>query len=267
MILGAAIRWLHAAGALSLMGAFSVLALVAYPAARAAGPDSPARRADLDRRLLRFAAGALALTVLGAGLDLWRQIGVAAGVEGTAALDPARAGAVLADTRYGTVWFARIALLGLLGALLLLADRRAGDDADWLALRGESLALAGASLALGAAAGHAAAAEAGALAIVVDGVHLLATGVWAGALVPFAICLGWTRTLPAAEARVARAVATARFSQLGLASVTLLAASGIFTAAQEVGGIPELLGTAYGRWLCLKLALFAALLAVAARNL
>lgn len=266
MILGTAIRWLHAAGALSLVGAFSVLVLVAYPAARAAGRDAPARCAGLDRRLLRFAAGALALTLLGAGLDLWRQIGVATGVGGTAALDPARVGAVLADTRYGTVWLARIALLGLLAALLLLADRRAASDPDWLALRGEGLALAGASLALGAAAGHAAAAEAGMTAIVVDGVHLLATGVWAGALVPLALCLGWTRTLPVAEARVARAVVAARFSRLGLVAVSLLAASGVFTAVQEVGGIPGLLGTPYGRWLCLKLVLFAGLLGVAARN-
>jgi putative copper export protein len=112
-------------------------------------------------------------------------------------------------------------------------------------------------------AGHAAAAEGGTLAMALDGLHLLATGVWAGGLVPLALCLTWARRLPSS----ATAKATERFSRLGLGSVTILAATGAYAAWQQVGGVPAFVGTAYGRWLLLKLVLFGALLPLAARNL
>ena len=90
-----------------------------------------------------------------------------------------------------------------------------------------------------------------------DGLHLLASGVWAGGLVPLALCLAWARRLPSSAAA---AKAAERFSRVGLGAVTILAATGAYAAWQQVGGVPALLGTAYGRWLLLKLVLFGALL-------
>ena len=261
-IVGVAVRWLHAAGAVSLVGVFGCLVLVARPAARAAGAVGHDRLRELDARLLALAGGALAMT-LGAGiLDLWRQVGVATGVGFRESLDGGRILSVLVDTRYGTVWLARTGLLILLAALLLLADEE--GEGDWLALRLQGLGLSAASLVLGAAAGHAAAAEGGALAMGLDGLHLLATGVWAGGLVPLALCLAWASHLPG---HAAAAAAAERFSRLGLAAVTILAGTGAYAAWQQVGGVPAFLGTAYGRWLALKLVLFAALIPLAARNL
>jgi putative copper resistance protein D len=168
----------------------------------------------------------------------------------------------LLDTRYGTVWLARNGLLVLLAALLLLADEE-GEE-DWLALRLQALGLSGASLLLGALAGHAAAAEAGALAMGLDGLHLLASGVWAGGLGPLALCLAWATRLPSLQAAAA---AAERFSRVGLTAVVTLAGTGSFAAWQQVGGAPALLGTAYGRWLALKLVLFGVLIPLAAWNL
>ena len=113
-------------------------------------------------------------------------------------------------------------------------------------------------------AGHAASAEGSTLAMALDALHVLATGVWAGGLVPLALSLAWSRGLPSSAAA---ATAAERFSRVGLGAVTVLGATGVYAAWQQVGGVPALLGTAYGRWLLLKLILFGALLPLAARNL
>jgi putative copper resistance protein D len=112
-------------------------------------------------------------------------------------------------------------------------------------------------------AGHAAA-EGDALTLGLDGLHLLATGLWAGGLVPLALCLGWARRLPSTAAA---SKAAERFSALGLGAVATLAVTGGFAAWQQVGSVPALIGTPYGRVLVVKLALFAVLIPVAARNL
>ena len=261
-ILGVVIRWLYATGALSVLGAFASLLLVARPAARAGGSVGAERLPELDRRLLVMARWALAVA-LGAGvLDLWRQVGVATGAGWWETLDSTRILAVLVDTRYGTVWLARTALLLLLATLMGLADER--DERDRLALRLQGLVLSAASLGLAATSGHAAATEDGALTAALDAVHLLAAGIWAGGLVPLLVCLAWASRLPDSAPA---AIAVARFSRIGLAAVSALAVTGAFASWQQVGGAAALIGTAYGRWLLVKLLLLAALLSLAARNL
>jgi putative copper resistance protein D len=263
--LGVAVRWLQLAAALSTVGAFACLVLVTRPAARAAGEDAWRRLPVLDARLVAFAGLALVVALSAGVLDLWRQVAVVTGEDLARSLEPGPFLAVLLETRYGAVWLARTAILGLLGALLALA--RAEAEADRLALRLEGLLLSAAGLVMSAAAGHAAASQPAEAAIAVDALHLLATGLWAGALVPLAICLAWSRALPAPAAGAMTAAAAARFSRVGVGAVVALTASGLFTAWQQVGGVPALIGTEYGRWLALKLVLFGLLLGVAARNL
>src|SRR5262249_32401233 len=67
------------------------------------------------------------------------------------------------------------------------------------------------------------------------------------------------------EARGARD-ATLRFSTLGLISVGLLIATGIVNGWILAGSVPALIGTDYGRLLLAKVALFLAMVAVAAVN-
>lgn len=249
----------------TLVGAYAFLLLVARPAARAGGEAiRTGLLAALDARLRILVAGALALALIAGVVDLWRLIALATGGGLRDSLDVARALAVLLETRFGLVWVARHVLLALLAAVLALAEER--DDADWLALRGQALGLSAASLVLGAATGHAASADAGVAALVADAIHLLAGALWAGGLLPLALTLAWTARLPAAEAMAVGAAAGARFSRLALGAVTALAITGLFATWEQLGGIPGLLGTSYGRWLLLKLALFLAVLGVAAGN-
>lgn len=264
--LAAGVRLVHLGSACLLTGVFAFLLLVGRPAARAAGAQALDALHALDRRLLALALWALG-AVLGSGLlDLARQAQVATGAGLGESLAPDVLAAVLGRTRYGAVWLARHALLGLLGVLLALRGRER-DLADWVALRGEGLLLSGASLVLLAAAGHAASVEPPGAAIAVHGAHLLAAAVWVGGLGPLLLFLRWARALPGDAARLAVTGAARRFSRVGLATVGLLAVTGVYAAAGQVAGVPALLGTPYGRWLLLKLALLALLLLVAAANL
>jgi putative copper resistance protein D len=199
-------------------------------------------------------------------LDLWRQTAVATGTGLRASLTPAALGAVLLTTQYGAVWLARQALLVLAGGLLLLADEER-DARDWLAHRLQAGGLSALSLAIIGAAGHAASAqELPGVAIAVDAVHLLATGVWLGALGPLAVLLQQSRGLPEPTRTALAAVATRRFSRLGLASVLALVATGLFNTWEHVNSLPALVGTAYGRWLLLKVGLLLPLVVIAAVN-
>ena len=110
--------------------------------------------------------------------------------------------------------------------------------------------------------GHASAAQASGayFQIVSDSVHLLAAGAWVGALPGLVLLLG-AGLPPAVAAEIVR-----RFSTLGVLSVALIVASGIGNAWYLVGDVPALVGTDYGRVLVAKLAVFAAMVALAATN-
>jgi copper resistance protein D len=261
-----AVRWAQFLGASLLVGVFAFLVLVARPAAKAAGADAIALLERLDRRLLALGRWTLAVTLACSLLDLWRQTAVATGLGLGASLTTAALGAVLLTTQYGAVWLARQGLLVLAGGLLLLADAER-DARDWLALRLQAGGLSALSLSIIGAAGHAASAqELPGVAIPVDAVHLLATGVWLGGLGPLAVLLHRSRGLPEPTGTALAAGATRRFSRLGLASVLALVATGLFNTWEHVHSMPALLGTAYGRWLLLKVGLLLPLIAIAAVN-
>jgi putative copper resistance protein D len=265
---GILVRWVHVAAAATLVGAFGFLVGVARPAAREAGLVDSGAFTPLDRDLLALGRWALGVTLASALLDLARQATVVSGESLFTSLAWPTLGAVLDETRYGAVWLARQAFLVLLAALVLGRDAER-DGRDWLAFRLEAAVLAAVGLGLAGAAGHAAAAagDDSRLPLALDAVHLLATGVWLGALVPFAVFLRWLEGQPEPASARAAAQATRRFSALGLAGVLLLAASGVYNAWQQVGGFAPLLGTSYGHWLLAKLGLVVALLGVAAVNL
>jgi mono/diheme cytochrome c family protein/uncharacterized membrane protein len=97
--------------------------------------------------------------------------------------------------------------------------------------------------------------------VAADALHLVAAGAWLGALVPFAIALRAT-SQPTELHALAR-----RFSVVGIAGIVLLIASGVVNAVYLVASWPALFGTAYGQLLVAKIALFAAMLVLAAWNL
>lgn len=246
-----AVRALHFGAAIVLFGQFAYAYCVA-----------PERRLAHGGRAI--AAASLAVAVLTALAWLAIEAGNMSGTPVAAAIREGVWRVVLERTLFGHVWMLRGVLALLLAAALFAMGSR--NEATRRAAQALAAVLAALFLAALACAGHAAG-SAGADRIAhvgADGLHLLAAGGWLGALLPLAALLrassGETPRLDAA-ARAAR-----RFSALGMACVGTLALTGIVNACYAMPQVSALFTSDYGRVLLAKLALFAAILAIAAVN-
>ena len=116
--------------------------------------------------------------------------------------------------------------------------------------------------------GHAGstAGEMGILHLTADTLHLLAAAIWIGGLVSLALLLSVSRHDQTPAGVSFARVATQRFSTMGIAIVVVVFATGIINAWILVGSWHALIVTGYGRVLMLKVALFAAMLLIAAAN-
>ncbi len=164
---------------------------------------------------------------------------------------------MLTDTRFGLVWCIRLALAILLALLL-----------PWPRTRWLQITIAAAFLVLPALVGHAGATPglAGDLHLVSDMLHLLGAGAWVGGLPAFAFLL-WRARRNAAGGRDAVVIRVVdRFSRLGIVSVGILLASGLVNSWSLLNGPRDLIATDYGRLVALKIALFGAMVAIAAVN-
>jgi len=252
--LGLAVRFIHLAGMTLLVGAAVAILL--------AGRTDRPTALRWESRVLALAR-ALAILTLVAGLAVLAV--QTANLEGraSAALDPAALARVLLETQGGHVWLVRQSFLLLLAAFLAVRwDVEHGID--WRAARGEAALLGAAALVLVGASGHAAAVEPETTrALGVDGLHLLAAGVWAGGLPPLLLLLRAAVREEGADARPYAVLAARRFSRLALACVLVLVLSGTLNAATHVATVAGLVGTTYGRLLMVKLALLLPILALA----
>ena len=175
-----------------------------------------------------------------------------------AAFDPASLWTVLTGAQFGLAVGVRLAAT-LAALALCLSGAVAGGRMIALVILG------GVSLASFAWSGHGAADDglAGVIHLTADVIHLLAAGVWLGALAILALHLivGTSR----AEALHA---GLAGFSGVGTAVVAALVVTGLanswFLIAPQ--HLPALIGSAYGLLLLAKLAVFAAMLGLAALN-
>lgn len=241
-------RALHIAATVLAAGTLGFMVLVAEPAF--AGADGTGLAA-LRRRCNLMVWTALAVVALSGAA--WLAL-LTADIYGASVIAVCLHGGVwtvLTDTQFGAVWSARLALAVLLGLLLLSP-----------ALRLLQLAAAGALLALLAFVGHAGAAPgaAGDVHLTSDIAHLIAAGAWLGGLPALALLL-LARPAPDVAARAAR-----RFSILGTVSVATLIVSGLINSWYLLGGPRDLIDTGFGRVLAIKLALFVAMLGIAAAN-
>jgi copper transport protein len=144
---------------------------------------------------------------------------------------------LLTDSRWGTVWAAREALLLLL--IALLATRRTS--------RSILAALCLGVLLTQALSGHASGSLIG---TVVDTLHLLAASVWLGGLLALLVA---RRHISHATWR--------RFGQIAAVCVGVLVATGLYSAGQQAASVDALLTTLYGHTLLIKVA-FVVLLAI-----
>ncbi len=254
--LGLAARWIHLACGLGLLGVFSATLL-------AGRSDRPTALRWTDR-MARLGRGLTTAVVLSGLAVLAHQVMVVAGRPG-AALDPSTALRLIGQSQFGTVWLVRYALLLLLAIFLLLVlGARERSSADFAAWRIEAWLLSAATLGAMAWAGHAAAVEPlGAVALASDAIHLVAAGTWLGALLPLASLLRAASSPSGADARPYAVLAIRRFSALALVLMIAIAATGLWNAWVQVGGVPALIGTRYGALLLAKVALLLPVLALA----
>ena len=256
------VRFLHFAATVSLSGVVIFHAFVGAPAL-SAGDAAMARL--IAGRLARLAWGSLVLAVITAGASLLVQASSMGERSLTDLWSDDLVATVLLDTDFGHVWLARLALVVLLAAALHPPCFGAPPPA-WR--RRAALALAAAYVAALAFAGHAAAGDGieGVIHEAADVLHLIAAAAWLGALVPLAIVLGAAKDTGDRSTLAVVRTATLRFSTLGVVSVGTVLATGIVNTFELTGSWAALLGTAYGRLLLLKIALFLAMLAIAAIN-
>ncbi|WP_327751827.1 copper homeostasis membrane protein CopD [Sphingobium sp. SJ10-10] len=203
----------------------------------------------------RGVIGALALG--GFALSALWLLASAAGMAGTPLLSPdwSVVEILLKETPVGTVLVVRaVALLSILPLLF----RRGGG---WNAAIALPAAIAAATLAWS---GHAAASEglAGSAHRVADALHVLAAAGWFGAL------LALLGGVLAGREIGQTAAMLERFSLFGTLFVATLIVTGGFNAVMIVGlpNLPVLLHSLYGWLLLAKLALFGAMLLLAAAN-
>jgi putative copper resistance protein D len=168
------------------------------------------------------------------------------------------------ETGIGLAWQARMAALILFLAVPLIANP-AGCFGSWtLALLG------GAALATLAWSGHGAMTEgtAGTVHLVSDIVHLLASGIWLGALLALSYLLFRpSRNMTSAHVEASHR-ALASFAFVGTGVVTVLMLTGLANSWFLIGldGAGSILESLYGRLLVAKLLLFLVMLALAAIN-
>jgi copper resistance protein D len=255
------VRFLHFAATVQLSGLVIFHAFVGAPALSAGGADAAAARL-IGGRLARLAWGSLVLAVLTGVASLAVQTASMGERPLSDLWSDDLVATVLLDTDFGHVWVVRLVLLALLAAGLRPPYFSATAPA-WR--RAVALALAVAFVAALAFAGHAAAGDGveGVIHEVADVLHLIAAAAWVGALVPLAIVLAAARDSGALAIACA---ATLRFSTLGIASVGTVLATGIVNTFELTGSWGALFSTAYGRLLSVKVALFLAMLAIAAVN-
>jgi putative copper resistance protein D len=170
---------------------------------------------------------------------------------------------VLNETTFGGVWIARMLLAVLIVGVMAVRP-------FWMGIAGRDLVtafLAAALLGSLAGTGHAQIEEGWAKAVHVasDAAHLLAAGAWLGGLVPLGfILLDYPARNGEPIVDVDRILL--RFSSMGYVAVATLIVSGFVNSWYLVGSVSNLLNTLYGQILLGKLALFAAMLVLAATN-
>lgn len=210
----------------------------------------------IDAMTLRQCVLGLGALFLASGaMSMWLQAAAAAGtvvdtLSATDAWDFAR------STWIGQVWLARIALIaGVL--LVLLPWQRRAHITPRLVLSLAALAALSAQGAL-ALASHAVSADDAGTALGVQIIHCIAASVWFGGLV------ATTMLVLRAPAPEDAARALARFSNIALAAMLVLIASGLASAIEQLDRWPPLFGTAYGHRLLGKMVFLVVVLACAA---
>ncbi|MGK5681715.1 copper resistance CopC/CopD family protein [Actinoplanes sp. URMC 104] len=208
------------------------------------------RRRDRSRavRTTYAGLGLIGVATLGA---LWTQAPASTGAP-LWDVSPGEIGEVLTSS-YGLILLARLALLAVVAALLPPVLRGAAGRVRGLTVAGLALA----AMATWPLTGHAAAAPLAGVIVVSDVVHIAAMSVWLGGLLTLTVFL-----LRRTDRRVLGVVLPV-WSRWAALAVVWLVAGGVVQAVVQVGSVPALWETPYGRLLAAKVGVLAATLGVA----
>jgi putative copper resistance protein D len=250
-------RWIHFASVFVLFGS-SFFWFYEGAERSSAGPGGLPRAVRATTILLRIAAPIAAIS----GVAWLACILINMARDFHSVVDPEDLRLFFFETPFGTVSIMRLALLTIgvviaflpwhghwrfaalvpVGALLLVTQAWFGHSAEGVGLYRASM-------------------------ITVYGIHTLATAAWVGGLPTLLFALVEQRRFGPAEARNSTLDVCSRFSSMAMVAVTLVVASGIANAGFRVAGsFGKLFDSGYGDVLLKKLAVVAAMLAVAYFN-
>jgi copper transport protein len=285
VVFGAAKAVEYGAIALAVGGLFFLLLLWPRALRQVAGGSSRWLEASQEfaRRQRRLLVCASVAGALAAALGVVMQGAVAAGISGWSAAKPKIVREVL-HTHFGTIWGLAVpawALAAVLAAALLAAWNRqrapvlkpAELGATGLALGKTSASLAIAALPMAflvllpSLSGHATTQSPVGVMFPANVLHVLAMSVWLGGLVTLiAVLPGVTRRLEEGDRTRLLAAVLTRFSAIALIAVVAIIATGVVQAYIEVRTVHNLVATAFGRAVLIKICLLLALLALGGYN-
>jgi len=213
------------------------------------------RRMTLAAAFVGLLASLLAIIFqgsIGAGTDFWQAFG--SGIPGE-----------VIHTRFGTLMLVRSAAWAVLIGVIIFGSRKFSrlNPVSAIGL------LAGIVLAVSPAlAGHASTRDPGWLLIPSDMTHVAAMAIWTGGLAAMVWLLpaGTRQISDPAEKTGLLTRSALRFSSIALVAVALIAVSGSVQAIIEVGSVPDLFDTQFGRAVLIKIVLFAILIGLGAVN-
>ncbi|HWR20519.1 MAG TPA: CopD family protein [Verrucomicrobiae bacterium] len=247
------VLWLDFAGLTTLIGTLAFQYLIIRPVSL-----SPRGFEPFEGLLRRVEAGALMLVALVSVLELLlRALVMGGGILSNAA---GALPSMLLDTRQGTIWVVRIALVGILGLGWLFGPQR-----TWFT--GIRLLGAVAIALTRSLSGHAADWGDVTLPVLIDWLHLLAVSIWIGGLFVMGFVLRAALTPTSNEdAAMGFALIARRFSILATVCVVGLLTTGLFHPRLRLMSFSTLFWIPYGWTLMVKLSLVLLMLMLAALN-
>ncbi len=267
-----AVRWIQYLGLVIMTGATAFPMLVLQ---RRALRESirPTTLRPLMLRCIHFGLGGAAIMLAAAVLRLQAQ---AYAMDGTAAaFTRPYLTQLVTESAWGIRWAAQVlaACIAIAGFVMLRAlfrraptDQRGPSIARW-AWSAVIISVIGSAFTPGLSSHAAAMPGFATLAMLLDGLHVLAAGGWIGGLAALLlVVLPGTSSAPRGLSTVVRAQLVRAFSPLALASASLLSVTGTFAAWRHVGQVDALWLTPYGRTLLVKLGLIACVAGIGAYN-
>ena len=236
-----------------LVGQRLFIALIWQPALKS--NQNEVNRPAVWKTLYRVALIGVLLSI---GIGLLSQAGQTTGNELSYPWDP-ELGRILAETRLGVIWLARITLALL---VVWLAGKKESPIKDWLGFAANLCLLFTVTLT-----SHAATEAKPLLPVLGDWVHLIGMTFWLGGIVYLFTSVRHLQQLEDQVRAKLTAKLTSRFSVHAFIFVALIGVTGFYSASLRVGTWSALLTTLYGHVLLVKQGFVAGLLVIAGINL